>query len=267
MTARAALPIPAPTDTVFAACHGGFSGGEHGVAVTSGGEILEWGGPLPNLPRAYRLVRTDSAAAAQVFAELDRIRFRSVESNQSDNVTCYVELRTNSGSHTVAWPIHNEPRELHHAYEHITDLASRPTHSRASNPVVGVWRESGWKLCTPVTQLPASSVDRPIDSLVFALDGTFSVTWVSHGLERVPDHPEREMLAEPYHGYHGTYQVDTGRRSIAMHIAGGNFVPQDFVGSGTFRIASGQLVLVGLHLGTRQATNRPEICELIFQRY
>ncbi len=128
---------------------------------------------------------------------------------------------------------------------------SAHVYTAESNPLVGGWQQVGWKLCTPVAQLPAAGIDPPIGELVFHADGRFSVTWTPRG-----DHRD----------YRGQYRYDNGRGSIEMRIDSGAFVPRDFAGRGTFRIESGQLVLRHVRLGTKQATQRPAICELTFTR-
>ncbi len=58
----------------------------------------------------------------------------------------------------------------------VLGLTSSGT-SRQDNPLLGGWRQSGWKLCTPAPSLPAGSIDPPVEELLFNPDGTFSVTW------------------------------------------------------------------------------------------
>jgi hypothetical protein len=124
-----------------------------------------------------------------------------------------------------------------------------PQHGQALN---GIWIQSGWKLCTPVPQLSADQIDLPIRELSFDGDGRFSVTW---------------RPFETYRDYWGRYRYDANSRAIDLEIEGGNFVPKDFVGRGTAVIAGDTLTLTGgLRLGTRDAKNRADICELTFTR-
>lgn len=120
-----------------------------------------------------------------------------------------------------------------------------------SNPLVGLWRQSRWKLCTPVPELPASSMDPPVEELEFRADGSFSVTWKPF---------------EWYRDYWGRYSYDLQSGSIELRIEHGNFVPNDFAGKGGFKIHEGQLTLKRVWLGTKEAKQKPDICELTFVR-
>jgi hypothetical protein len=124
-------------------------------------------------------------------------------------------------------------------------------YTRESQPLVGIWRQSGWKLCKPVAQLPASSVDPTIQELLFRADGSFAVTW---------------MPFETYKDYWGRYRYDRNGGAIELMIERGNFVPNDFAGHGTVRVTADTLTLHDVHLGTKRATARPPVCELTFVR-
>jgi hypothetical protein len=126
--------------------------------------------------------------------------------------------------------------------------------------LLGVWRQSGWKLCHPAEQLPASEYDPPVDRLTFQPDGTFTVTWrgggahttgIPHGF--VPD-------------YHGRYEAFAESGYVALKYEGGIVNPRDFSGNGHFAITAEQLVLRDIWLGTRQVPKKPDICELTFTR-
>lgn len=103
--------------------------------------------------------------------------------------------------------------------------AARP---HSASPIVGSWRESGWKLCRPAAQLTAADMDAPIDDLTFRDDGTFSVTWRGGGAHTgdiphvfIPD-------------YSGHYTVEPVAGRITLRIDDGLFVPGDFSGDGTY---------------------------------
>jgi hypothetical protein len=121
----------------------------------------------------------------------------------------------------------------------------------ARSSLVGVWTEAGWKLCTPVPQLSAEQIDPPIRELWFNDDGDFSVTW---------------RPFESFRDYWGGYRYDTVTHAIELTIEHGNFIPADFVGRGSAIVVGDSLSLTGVRLGTKEAKNRPEICELRFTR-
>jgi hypothetical protein len=123
--------------------------------------------------------------------------------------------------------------------------------SERRNPLVGLWRQSGWTFCTPVSQLSAEQMDPPIEELWFKGDGTFTVTWFPF---------------ESYKDYWGHYSYDQSSGRIELVIEHGNYVPPDFVSKGTVRVDGQQLTLEGVRLGTKRAKNGPAICQLRFTR-
>jgi hypothetical protein len=132
--------------------------------------------------------------------------------------------------------------------------------SGTSDAIVGTWWQSAWKLCNPATQLGPSDLDPPIDELVFNADRTFSVTWRGGGAHTgdiphvfIPD-------------YRGRYTVEPRAGRIQMQIDNGLFVPHDFAGSGAYAITGNTLTLTGVWFGTKQARQKPDICELTFTR-
>jgi hypothetical protein len=131
---------------------------------------------------------------------------------------------------------------------------------QAAPALIGSWRQSGWKLCKPVAQLAPSDVDPPIDELVFRPDGTFSVTWRGGGAHTT-DIPH--VFIPDYSGH---YSVESGTARIRMRIDNGLFVPRDFSGDGTYLIKGNELTLTGVWFGTKQAKQKPDICELTFTR-
>jgi hypothetical protein len=125
--------------------------------------------------------------------------------------------------------------------------------------LAGYWRQSGWKLCKPAAQLTASDIDPPIDQLVFRADGSFSVAWpggprtTGPGHVTIPDYDRR-------------YTISLTLGTIRMSVEGGNPVPRDFSGDGGFRINMDHLTLSNVWLGTKQAKQKPDICELMFTK-
>jgi hypothetical protein len=102
------------SDTLVAGCSGGDSGGGLGLVVTGVGGILEWqkDGPGAITSEDYRLLGNDSARTAAVFAELARIRFRSIEQHTQSNMTCFLSLTGSAGPHSISWPLGEPPVQL-----------------------------------------------------------------------------------------------------------------------------------------------------------
>lgn len=110
-------------------------------------------------------------------------------------------------------------------------------------PLVGMWSEVAQLDCTSGQPLVP---ELPIEELVFAADGTFAVTW---------------MPFESYVDYWGTYALDPETGTIDLTINGGNDIPDDFDGAGSFDLESGgQLVLTDLWLGTPGSGQAPPNC-------
>ena len=124
-------------------------------------------------------------------------------------------------------------------------------YTRASHPLVGLWRQTSWQPCAPIPRVPPDSVDPPIEELTFDAAGAFSVTW---------------MPFERYRDYWGRYHYDRQAGTIDLVIEHGNFVPNDFVGRGTATVAGDTLTLRRVRLGTKRAKSRPAVCELTFVR-
>ena len=128
--------------------------------------------------------------------------------------------------------------------------ARRDRHHAASG-LTGMWTQSGWRLCTPIPELQAEQIDKPITELWFGDDGKFNVTWVPF---------------EYYRDYWGRYTYDAASHIIELTIEQGNFIPSDFVGRGTATLSGDTLTLRGVQLGTKEAKHRPPVCELHFRR-
>jgi hypothetical protein len=102
-----------------------------------------------------------------------------------------------------------------------------------SNPLVGIWREEAQLACDTFEDVVP---EERIGELRFDADGSFSVTW---------------MPFEIYRDYWGSYRFDLERQTLDLANAGGNYVPEDVDGSGSFLIDDqGRLVLKDMWLGT-----------------
>jgi hypothetical protein len=137
-----------PLDTVFAGCSGGVTGGGGGLAVTGRGEILKWQlqGPRSLSSAVYTAVGTDSATAAAIFAELARVRFRSIDHQKPSNMTCFIALAASAGTHSVSWPIGNPPmqlRELHRLLQVLGESVRGVPSERATPATRDGHREPG----------------------------------------------------------------------------------------------------------------------------
>jgi hypothetical protein len=84
-------------------CTGGFSGGGGGVTVRSDGTILRWSLEGYWASPEESFVRSDPAAAKQLFARVDAMDFTSIELKESDNLTCHMTQRHGASTHTVTW--------------------------------------------------------------------------------------------------------------------------------------------------------------------
>lgn len=113
----------APVDTLVTGCTGGKTGGGRGALVTSQGEISEWQIDLAGHPRQYRLMRVDSVDTALAFAEARRIRLRSLNYHEADNMTCFLELSGAGGAHKVWWPYGATPKPVEHLVTLLNALA------------------------------------------------------------------------------------------------------------------------------------------------
>lgn len=124
-TAGVALPAASPADTLKGGCSGGVTGGGNGVAVTGRGEILRWAQATATHSVEFTVVRTDSAAVADLFAEAQRIGFRSIDYRKPFNMTCFLTLTDSAGVHTVAWPAGEVPPAVRELSRQLNALAPR----------------------------------------------------------------------------------------------------------------------------------------------
>lgn len=118
--------VPAPTDTIIYGCSGGFTGGGGETAITGRGEILSWEHALAATTPAYRQVGTDSAAAVQLFRDLDRSGFRRMKPGEPSNMTCSLTLSDARGRHEVMFTPGSIPAQLQPIIRRVEALSSSP---------------------------------------------------------------------------------------------------------------------------------------------
>lgn len=104
-----------------------------------------------------------------------------------------------------------------------------------ANPLFGIWREDVELACADGAEIKP---EHAINELLFRADGTINVTWNPFEL---------------YIDYWGTYAFDKSAGTLDIRATGGNYVPEDIDGNGTFSInADGALVLDEMWLGSPQ---------------
>ena len=102
-----------------------------------------------------------------------------------------------------------------------------------ADPLGRNWREEAQLACDTLEEVAS---EEPIGELQFRADGSFSVTW---------------MPFELYRDYWGSYRYDSEGGTLDLAVEGGNHVPEDVDGSGSFVIdEDGRLVLQDMWLGT-----------------
>jgi hypothetical protein len=117
-----------------------------------------------------------------------------------------------------------------------------------SNPLFGLWREDAEFACEDGAEVAPAHA---INELQFRADGTINVTWEPFEL---------------YVDYWGTYAYDLAVGSLSIEPTGGNYVPADIDGAGTFSLdAEGHLTLDDIWLGS-QPQGSPARCGHRFRR-
>jgi hypothetical protein len=117
------------------------------------------------------------------------------------------------------------------------------------NPLVGNWREEVQLACQTWQEL---APEEPVGELQFRADGSFSVTW---------------MPFEIYRDYWGSYRYDLEEGSLDLATSGGNYVPEDVDGSGSWEIdEEGRLILRDMWLGTPHGASGTANCGHRFVR-
>jgi len=101
------------------------------------------------------------------------------------------------------------------------------------SPLIGSWKKEAQFVCGSQEEV---TPEERIGELRFRADGTFSVTW---------------MPFEVYKDYTwGTYDYDLGQGALEIDITGGNYIPDDLDGSGSFwSDEEGRLMLRDVWLG------------------
>lgn len=116
-TVYAQDPVPAAStairsdDSIRIGCSGGVTGAGSGNTITRSGALSAYHKPLGEAATHIPL-RRDSAGAAAVFRELDRVRFRTLRLDGIGNMTCVLELEDGRGEHAVSWQIGQPPAAL-----------------------------------------------------------------------------------------------------------------------------------------------------------
>tara|TARA_R110002020_G_scaffold399971_1_gene609813 strand:- start:49974 stop:50561 length:588 start_codon:yes stop_codon:yes gene_type:complete len=116
-------------------------------------------------------------------------------------------------------------------------FGSTPVSARAlitmplGKSLIGTWAQSG---------LACPELAR-VRELVFAPDGTFSVTWKPY---------------ESYQDYWGTYAFNSDTDELVLTIEAGNSIPDNVVLSGKVKLTSDTLQLGNISLGSPPASGR-----------
>jgi len=97
-------PSTPGADTVRAGCSGGMNGGSSGWLLIAGGRIVRFSG---RGPLTYADERSDPAAVARVFTELDRIGLRSRLDGAMppipDAIICSVAIGSHDRRRSISW--------------------------------------------------------------------------------------------------------------------------------------------------------------------
>ena len=93
-------------------CSGGFTGGGGGSIVTRDGRFYHWQRQTYASPQWMKFDRRDSARAAMLFAEAERIGFLRTDYDKPSNMSCSLSLVSGAKGHTVTWPINGAPRHI-----------------------------------------------------------------------------------------------------------------------------------------------------------
>ncbi|MEW5849569.1 MAG: hypothetical protein AB2A00_12195 [Myxococcota bacterium] len=109
--------------------------------------------------------------------------------------------------------------------------------------LVGFWTEVAQLECDGGAE---AAPERAIQEVVFHADGTFGVTWTPF---------------EIYVDYWGNFTASPSDGSLTMTVVGGNYVPPDVDGTGTFEIdEQGRLILHDIWLGQPSGTTQTPRC-------
>ncbi|PCC68379.1 hypothetical protein SAMN02745121_05055 [Nannocystis exedens] len=117
-----------------------------------------------------------------------------------------------------------------------------------TNPFVGIWHEVAQLPCGGGAEVAPESA---IQELWFRASGEVRVTWFPF---------------EVYFDYWSDYTYDLETGDLTITPTGGNYVPADVEGVGTFSIEGSQLVLQDMWLGSPQNGMQPANCGHRFER-
>jgi hypothetical protein len=111
-----------------------------------------------------------------------------------------------------------------------------------SNPLIGLWVEEAQHPCDGGAEVPP---EQKIQELAIYPAGEINVTW---------------MPFEVYVDYWGKYVYDLQSGTLELTATGGNYMPDDIDGSGTFSLNGGNLVLHDMWLGSPVGGSAPAKC-------
>lgn len=121
-------------------------------------------------------------------------------------------------------------------------------YTHEANPFVGTYREVAQFDCQNGAEFVPTET---IGELMFMANGEFALTW---------------WPFEVYVDYWGTYTYDLQTGAFAIAITGGNYIPSDVDGQGTFLFdTNGDLLLHDLYLGSASGSSDPPGCGHRFQ--
>jgi hypothetical protein len=113
---------------------------------------------------------------------------------------------------------------------------------QAEMPWHGIWREQAQLACGSGAEVAPEEM---LNEIYFWADGTLWVTWLPF---------------EVYVDYWGTHAFDTSAGTLAITASGGNYVPTDIEGAGTFAFDGPNLILEDMWLGSPQGSTMPARC-------
>jgi hypothetical protein len=103
MFSCAATAQPVEPRSLSYGCSGGFTGSGNGVTVRSDGTVLRWTLASFHGPKEEAVIGSDPDAVREIFAQLKRMEFTSIDYNEPRNMSCHISLREGSTTHGVAW--------------------------------------------------------------------------------------------------------------------------------------------------------------------
>lgn len=117
-----------------------------------------------------------------------------------------------------------------------------------SHPLVGIWHEVAQSPCDDGPDIAPMPI---LQELWFKANGDVMVTW---------------QPFEIYVDYWGTYTFDVETGALEIMVDGGNYVPPDVDGAGTFAVVGDALTLQDMWLGSAQDFMGVPACGHTFMR-